>query len=1688
MNNEFVANRHNAIVVIDAAVADYQTLVAGVDGTYEVIVLDPAKDGIYQITEILGSRSEVSAVHIVCHGAPGCLYLGNAQLNLDTLKDYGLQWQSWKSTQYDRTLLLYGCNVAAGDAGEEFIQKLHQLTGANIAATRTLTGNSAKGGNWDLEVKIGQANSLLAFQPSVTASYPGILAIGISLAISPSSVTEDGATNLVYTFNRTGDLSTTLTVNFNVGGNAIYNTDYTVSSGNNFQFDSNTGIGNVTFAAGSDTATLTITPTKDTDVEPDETVELSLISSNNYNVVTSEPVKGTITNDDQPPVLKLNLNSTVDYFTGSTPTIVASPLTITDPDGANLDEASVVISTNFNASQDSLSISGQTGTSGVVDGLTWKYNNITGVMTLKGSASVDTYQDALRKVTYSNSSNTPTKLPRSIQFTLGSNLANPVNGHFYDFIDAPAINWNIARSVANSKTLFGLKGYLVTITSESENSFVSSKLQGQGWMGANDSVQEGEWRWVTGPEAGTLFWQGLSNGSAVNGSYTNWQLGEPNNYGVNPGEDYAHFLPTGKWNDYAANNTNMNGYVVEYGGMPGDPTLQITGIATVNLKLNNTAPSLTGNATLAPVDEDTANPPGQTISNLFSGKISDPDLGASLSGVAIVSNTASSTQGKWQYSTNNGTNWYDIGTVGDGSTALALSASSLLRFVPASNYNGTPTALSVRALDDSYTAGFTNNATPINVNTSTNGGTTAISASTSTIDTTITPVNDPPTVANPIANQSATKGSAFSFTVPENTFKDVDIGDTLSYTATLDDGNQLPSWLIFDATTRTFSGTPTNNENVGNLSIKVTAKDTSNATASNSFVLAIANSNNTPSVISINDVTQSEENNGTTNFNFTVSLNNASSQPITVNYTTQDGTATTADNDYTSNSGVLTFAAGETQKSISVAVNGDTKSEADETFEVKLSNPTNATIADETGVGTIKNDDQLPAQLSAISISNAIAQNEGNGGTVTHTFEVSLSNASSQPITFDYSTSDGTATFADGDYNSSSGTLSFTPGETKKTIAITSLGDYKYEPNETFNLNLSNPINATIANGTAVGTINNDDSLPGIAIADVIQNEGDSGTTNFNFVVTLSNPSYQPVKVNYATTDGISIAGKDYNSAVGVLTFNPGEIFKNISVAVNGNTVVETNKNFLVNLYNLLNGTVISNRAVGTIVNDDTSVVDTNINKTGKENTLTTFSPTDFTNSNNKFSKIKIVSLPNNGILLLGNSNVTLNQEIPFAELINLRFIPATGWSGTTSFNWRGFDGANYTTADTTVNLRINPVNNTPVGNLGVSDQNGTVDCFCDEIIHPDVNNLPGVSAELNATEQVRSINDDNNLLFGTNSNDLLQGSADEDLLLGTAGDDNLLGGKENDLIFGSKGRDWICVNKGNDFANGNEDDDFVNGNQGDDTVRGGQGNDFVRGGQGNDLLFGDRGNDTLAGDKGNDTVFGGGSDAFSDNERDLIFGGSGDDLLHGNTGNDSLFGEDGNDTIYAGKDDDIACGDAGDDLLFGDLGNDSLCGNDGNDTIFGGIGGNNGNDTASDDDDICGGAGNDLLFGNQGADWINGELGDDTLYGGKGDDTLIGGDGNDLLSGDVGNDSLMGGNGSDKFVLVVGQGSDVITDFQDGVDSLVLLGNLTFPQLSIVQSGNNTLISLTSNNQLLATLNGISANLITQQDFIFLT
>ncbi len=176
---------------------------------------------------------------------------------------------------------------------------------------------------------------------------------------------------------------------------------------------------------------------------------------------------------------------------------------------------------------------------------------------------------------------------------------NPDTGSFYQYVST-SLTWTAARSAANSATLNGMQGYLATVTSADEFTFIKDKTEGsQAWLGGTDQTVEGYWRWIDDPgvpadESGVLFWLGNYTGTAQNGMYTDWNGGEPNNSGD---EDALQITSNGLWNDLPANSSSfLLPYVIEY-----TPSASSGSLATLNIS-SATAPTI---LTLSPADDST---------------------------------------------------------------------------------------------------------------------------------------------------------------------------------------------------------------------------------------------------------------------------------------------------------------------------------------------------------------------------------------------------------------------------------------------------------------------------------------------------------------------------------------------------------------------------------------------------------------------------------------------------------------------------------------------------------------------------------------------------------------------------------------------------------------------------------------------------------------------------------------------------------------------------------------------------------------------------------------------------------------------------------------------------------------------------------------------------------------------------
>ncbi|KPQ38972.1 MAG: putative membrane protein [Phormidium sp. OSCR] len=198
----------------------------------QVVVLDPETDGIETITETLSGVQNLDSIQILSHGSAGSLSLGDAQLNDDTLADYAEQIRGWKSALADGgDLLLFGCDVAAGDAGQTFVSRIAELTGADVAASTDLTGHAALGGDWDLEYQVGAIEAAPALSLETLAQFEGVLVEVADFTELQSALNGSDTitlTNNIVLEGGLGDI--TADEDFTIEGNG-----YSISGGDNFQ-------------------------------------------------------------------------------------------------------------------------------------------------------------------------------------------------------------------------------------------------------------------------------------------------------------------------------------------------------------------------------------------------------------------------------------------------------------------------------------------------------------------------------------------------------------------------------------------------------------------------------------------------------------------------------------------------------------------------------------------------------------------------------------------------------------------------------------------------------------------------------------------------------------------------------------------------------------------------------------------------------------------------------------------------------------------------------------------------------------------------------------------------------------------------------------------------------------------------------------------------------------------------------------------------------------------------------------------------------------------------------------------------------------------------------------------------------------------------------------------------------------
>jgi hypothetical protein len=234
-------------------------------------------------------------------------------------------------------------------------------------------------------------------------------------------------------------------------------------------------------------------------------------------------------------------------------------------------------------------------------GVSSSFNTTTGVLIFSGSTTATNWESVLRGVEFKSTTSTCYALQRRVTFVAGTVFYNPLTEHFYEYVSGNT-SWTNSYTNASNKSYFGRVGYLATVLSEAENNFIWKLMANDAWFGASDdynyintskgstfyanqSAAEGKWHWVTGPEKG----QNFSNGNTpsttlVSGMYHKWAGGEPNGTSEAFGQFYSS--NNGQWNDLA--NSNLPGYICEYGDMPGDITTSTT-ILTRNIEVSNSS-------------------------------------------------------------------------------------------------------------------------------------------------------------------------------------------------------------------------------------------------------------------------------------------------------------------------------------------------------------------------------------------------------------------------------------------------------------------------------------------------------------------------------------------------------------------------------------------------------------------------------------------------------------------------------------------------------------------------------------------------------------------------------------------------------------------------------------------------------------------------------------------------------------------------------------------------------------------------------------------------------------------------------------------------------------------------------------------------------------------------------------------
>jgi len=844
------------LVFVDTTVENYEALVKDIQDNsanqnVTVIYLRPDQDGVQQITDALANQTSVAAIHLITHGSAGSFQLGSDTINEDTLDQYADELTAWqRSLTANADILIYGCDVASTDAGQQLIAHLGQLTQADIAASNDLTGSVSRGGDWDLEVHYGTIETNVLISLQTQESWNSILVADVHYMEQLTGT----SSQQFYNNNNVGQ-------QFLISGSGTYTVNQVgvqlkVLPGATYQEMTmliRSTWNNATNLAMSTNVIASSSLTSGFEWYAFDFSGVTLTKGQNYviQMYTVYPSNFGATTDGKVAAAYV-----------ANPGALANTQMVSGVGGGTFSGGDLAFIIAFdNGNQTPFlnnALSDQNATEKVA--FSYQFNST--------DFKDDDFQD---KLTYSATLSNGAALPSWLSFdsatrtfsgTPGVNDAGTISvkvtasdgqATTNDTFDIAIANNNIAPTVANvipdqnatEDSAFSFQFASNTFNDADADPLTYTATLSNGsalpsWLSFNAATRTFSGTPLNA-DVGTISVKVTANDNQGGTITDTFDITTAN---TNDAPTVANLIPDKNATEdsafsfqFASNTFND----VDVGDtLTYTSTLAGGGALPAWLSFNAATRTFSGTPLNADVGTISVkvianDGNGGTVFDTFDIVIANTNDAPTVANAIPDQNATEDSAFSFQFASNT-FNDVDVGNTlsysatlsGGGALPAWLSFNAATR-----TFSGTPTNSDVGTISVQVTANDSQ------------GGTVN-----DTFDIVIANTNDAPTVANLIPDKNATEDSAFSFQFASNTFNDVDVGDTLTYTSTLAGGGALPAWLSFNAATRTFSGTPLNAD-VGTISVKVTASDGNGGTVFDTFDIVIANTNDAPTVANI---------------------------------------------------------------------------------------------------------------------------------------------------------------------------------------------------------------------------------------------------------------------------------------------------------------------------------------------------------------------------------------------------------------------------------------------------------------------------------------------------------------------------------------------------------------------------------------------------------------------------------------------------------------------------------------------------------------------------------------------------------------------------------------------------------------------------------------------------------------------